>query len=70
MISRPSSTASAAGVYPFIAATLLTTVKIVWPEVHAKIPPNYELHLVAAIAFFGAWFQKERTYDMQPKIKG
>ena len=66
-MNKPSSTAQAAGLAPFIAASVLTAVKIFAPEIYAEIPADYQGHLIAAIAFWFAWRQKENVYEMRER---
>ena len=63
-MNKPSSTAQAAGVAPFVAATILLLLKIFTPEVYAQIPADYQGHLIAMVAFVFAWRQRENTYTM------
>jgi len=63
-MSGPSSTAKAAGIAPLIASTALLAVKIIWPEIYAQIPPEYQGYLIGGIAFYFAWRQPERVYRM------
>ena len=68
-MSKPSSTAQAAGISAFIASTILLVIKIAWPEIYAQIPVDYQGHLIAAVAFFFAWRKRENVYDMTLKEK-
>lgn len=66
-MNKPSSTAMAAGVAPLAVATLLTALKIFAPDIYIQLPAGYEGHLLAAVAFYFAWRQKENVYKMTPK---
>lgn len=66
-MNAPSSTAQAAGIAPLIASTALLIIKIVWPEIYVQIPPEYQGYLIAGIAFWFAWKQKENVYKMSKK---
>lgn len=66
-MNKPSSTIQAAGISGFLAATLLLIVKLVWPEIHAQIPPEYHGYLVAAIMFGFGYAKKENVLPIQPK---
>jgi|GEM_PF-4813101 len=68
-MSRPSSTAAAAGIAPLIASTVLLAVKIIWPDIYDQIPPEYQGYLISGIAFWFAWKQKENTYKMVDPTK-
>ena len=66
-MNKPSSTAQAAGIAPLIASTALLAIKIIWPDIYAQIPPEYQGYLISGIAFWFAWRQRENVYDMRPK---
>ncbi len=63
-MNTPSSTIQAAGVYAFIAATVMLVVKIAWPQIYVMIPPEYQGYLVGVIAFIGGYFQKENVLNV------
>jgi len=60
-MNAPSSTIKAAGISGFLAATVLLIVKIVWPEVHSQIPPDYHGYLVVGIMVVFGYFKKEKV---------
>ncbi len=68
-MNEPSSTIKAVGYAGFIASTFLLAVKILWPDVYAQIPAEYQGYLVTAIAGLIGWRTKETTYKMVPRDK-
>jgi hypothetical protein len=68
-MNRPSSTITAAGMAGFIAATLLTLLKIFVPETYALVPPDYQGHLIVAITFVIGYFKKEKVLNVQPRTE-
>ncbi len=60
-MNRPSSTITAAGIAGFFASTLLLIVKIIWPDIYAQIPPEYQGYLVTGIAAAIGYFKKENV---------
>ena len=66
-MNQPSSTIQAAGIAGFIAASILTGLKIWAPDIYAQIPPDYQGHLIVAITWIAGYFKRENVYHMLPK---
>jgi len=64
-MNKPSSTITAAAVYGFIAASMLTICAVVWPEYYARIPAGFEGHLVIGIGTVAGYFKKETVLDLK-----
>ena len=63
-MNKPSSTIQAAGVYAFIAATIMLVIKLAWPEIYVQIPSEYQGYLIGVIPFVGGYFQKENVLNV------
>ena len=61
IMNRPSSTITAAAVYGFIAATLLTTLAVFAPEYYGRIPAGFEGHLVIGVGTVAGYLKKENV---------
>lgn len=64
-MNKPSSTIQSAGIAGFIAASLLLTVKLAWPQIYVQIPPEYQGYLVTAIMIGFGYFKKENVLPLK-----
>lgn len=64
-MNKPSSTITAAAVYGFIAATMLTICAVAWPEYYDRIPAGFEGHLVIGIGVIAGYFKKENVLPLK-----
>jgi len=60
-MNQPSSTITATAIAGLIVATLLLVVKAKAPAFYLMIPPDYQAHLVIAVAAVVGYFKKENV---------
>lgn len=60
-MNKPSSTIQAAAISGFIVATILLIIKAKAPAFYLMIPPDYQAHLVLAVAAVVGYFKKENV---------
>ena len=61
MLNNTSDTLKATGGYGFLATLAIGTVAIIWPDIHARIPPGFEGALVVGIGVIAGKLTKEKT---------
>ena len=69
MLNNTSSTLKASGGWGFLATLAIGVVAIIWPDIHARIPPGFEGALVIAIGTIAGKLQKEHTLEAKFKAK-
>ena len=69
-MNKPSSTLTATAGFGWLAALILGTVAIIWPEVYARVPPGFEAGLAVGIGVVAGYFKKENVlYDRFKTLK-
>jgi hypothetical protein len=60
-MNKPSSTIQASAISGALAAVLLGTVAVFYPEEYALIPPGYEAGIAVLIGAIIGYFKKENV---------